>query len=110
MRRYRLTEEATMYLVVQHTVRDNDDWKPVFDAGEPVRTRHGCTGHEIYRGEDDVSDLTIMLKFPSREAGEAFLGDPELRQHMDEGGVVSKPRTMWVTQTQCVDYRSRKAA
>jgi len=29
---------------------------------------------------------------------------------MGEGGVVSKPRTMWVTQTQCVDYRSRKAA
>jgi len=51
-----------------------------------------------------------MLKFPSREAGEAFLADLELRQHMGEGGVVSKPRTMWVTQTQCVDYRSRKAA
>jgi len=77
---------------------------------EAARTRHGCTGQEIYRGDDDANYLTIMLKFPSREAGEAFLADLELRQHMGEGGVVSKPRTMWVTQTQCVDYRSRKAA
>lgn len=99
-----------MYLIVQHTVRDYDDWKPVFDAGEPVRTRHRCTGHEIYRGVDDANDLTIMLEFPSREAGDAFLADPELRQHMDEGGVVSEPRTTWVTRTQGVDYRNRKAA
>ena len=99
-----------MYLIVQHAVRDYDDWKPVFDAGETVRTRHRCSGHEIYRGVDDANDLTIMLEFPSREAGKALLADPELRQHMGEGGVVSKPRTMWVTQTQCVDYRSRKAA
>lgn len=54
--------------VVQHTVRDYDDWKPVFDAGEAVRTRHGCTGHAIYRGGDDANDLTIMLDFPSRKA------------------------------------------
>jgi len=99
-----------MYLVMQQTVRDYDDWKPVFDAGESVRTKHGCTGHEIYRSDDDANDLTIMLGFPSREAGEAFLADPELKQRMDEAGVLSKPRTMWVTQTQCVDYRSRKAA
>jgi hypothetical protein len=99
-----------MYLVMQHTVRDYDDWKPVFDANEPVRTRHGCTGHEIYRGDDDANDLTIMLDFPSREAGEAFIADPELKQRMGEAGVVSEPRTMWVTQTQCVNYRDRKAA
>jgi hypothetical protein len=99
-----------MYLVMQQTVRDYDDWKPVFDAGEPVRTRHGCTGHEIYRGDDDANDLTIMLSFPSREAGEAFLTDPELRQRMDEAGVTASPRTTWLTQTQCVNYRDRKAA
>ena len=99
-----------MYLVMQHKVRDYDDWKPVFDAGESTRTRHGCTGHEIYRDDDDANDLTIMLNFPSREAGEAFLVDPELKERLAEAGVLSKPRTMWATQTQCIDYRSRKAA
>ena len=51
-----------------------------------------------------------MLSFPSREAGEAFLADPELRQRMDEAGVTAPPRTTWLTQTQCVNYRDRKAA
>jgi quinol monooxygenase YgiN len=99
-----------MYLVMQNKVRDYDDWKPVFDAGEPLRTKHGCTGHEIYRSDDDANDLTIMLSFPNREAGDAFLADPELKERMAEAGVLSKPRTTWVTQTQRVDYRSRKAA
>jgi len=80
-----------MYLVMQNNVRDYDDWKPVFDAGETVRRRHGCTGHEIFRGDDDANELTIMLEFPSREAGEAFLADPELKERMDEAGVLSKP-------------------
>jgi quinol monooxygenase YgiN len=108
-RRSNLTEEATMYLLMQHTVRDYDDWKPVFDGGEQVRTRHGCTGYEIYRDDDEANDVTVMLDFPSREAGEAFLADPDLHQRMDEAGVLSKPRTTWVTQTQCVNYRERKA-
>jgi len=99
-----------MYLVMQFTVRDYDDWKTMFDAGESLRTEHGCTGHEIFRSDDNANDLTIMLGFTSREAGEAFLADPELKKRMDEAGVVSEPRPMWVTQTQSVDYRSRAVA
>ncbi len=99
-----------MYLIMQHQVRDYDDWKPEFDAGEPVRTKHRCTSHEIFRGADDANDVTVMLEFPSREAGDEFLADPALRERMDAAGVVSQPRTMFVTQTQKTDYRARKAA
>lgn len=99
-----------MYLVMWSHVRDYDDWKAVFDAGEPLRVGHGCTGHEIHRGVDDPNQLTIFLDFPSREQGEAFLADPLLKEKMAESGVDSEPRTMFVTQTQRVDYRSRQAA
>jgi hypothetical protein len=103
-------EEAIMYLVMWSHVRDYDDWKTVFDAGEQFRVGHGCTGHEIHRGVDDPNQLTIFLDFPSREKGEAFLADPQLKEKMAEAGVDSEPRTMFVTQTQRVDYRSRRAA
>ena len=99
-----------MYLVMWSHVRDYDDWKPVFDSGEPVRASYGCTGHEIFRDVDDPKQLTIFLEFPSREKGEAFLADPRLKEKMAESGVDSEPRTMFVTQTQRVDYRSRRAA
>jgi len=99
-----------MYLTMWTHVRDYDDWKTAFDAGEPLRTSHGCTGHEIYRSDDDPNQLTVFLEFPSRESGDAFLADPLLKEKMAEAGVEGEPRTMFVTQTQCVDYRSRKAA
>jgi hypothetical protein len=99
-----------MYLTMWFHVRDYDDWKTAFDAGEALRTGHGCTGHEIYRGDDDPGQLTIFLSFPSREKGEAFLADPRLKEKMAEAGVDGEPRTLFVTQTQCVDYRGRKAA
>ena len=99
-----------MYLVMWTHVSDYDDWKTVFDSGEPLRTRHGCTGHEIYRDADDPNQLTVFLGFPSRESGDAFLAEPMLQDKMAEAGVEGQPRTMWVTQTQRVDYRSRRAA
>jgi hypothetical protein len=55
-----------MYLTMWTHVRDYDDWKAVFDSGEPLRTSHGCTGHEIYRSDDDSNQLTVFLEFPSR--------------------------------------------
>jgi hypothetical protein len=99
-----------MYLVMWTHVRDYDDWKTVFDSGEPLRTTYGCTGHEIYRDAGDSNQLTVFLEFPSRERAQEFLDDPRLEEKMSEGGVDSEPRTMFVTQTQRVDYRSRRAA
>ena len=99
-----------MYLMMSTHVRDYDDWKTAFDKGEPLRTSHRCSGHEIYRDADDTNQLTVFLEFPSREAGEGFLGDPELKGRMAEAGIDSEPRTMFVNQMQRADYRSKQAA
>jgi hypothetical protein len=99
-----------MYLVMSTHVRDYDDWKSVFDSGEPLRTSHGCTGHEIYRDAEDTNQLTVFLEFPTREKGQEFLNDPRLKEKMAEAGVESPPRTTFVNQTQRADYRNRRAA
>ena len=99
-----------MYLVTWTHVRDYDDWKAVFDTGESFRREFSCTGHEIFRDVDDPNQLTLFLEFPSRERAKSFLDDPRLQQKMDEAGVDQPPRSMFVNQTQQVDYRSRRAA
>ncbi len=99
-----------MVIMVQHTVRDFDAWKRVFDEHETVRRRHGATGHQLYRGTDDPNEVTVVNYFPSREQAEAFVTDPSLKEAMERGGVVGEPRVTWAEEIGSVDYRQTKAA
>ena len=98
-----------MIVIVQHKVRDYDAWKSVFDEHQAVRTRHGATGHELYRGLEDPNEVTIVNQFPSKEQAEAFAADPSLKEAMERGGVVNEPRITWAQETEAVDYKAKAA-
>ena len=98
-----------MIIIVQHTVRDYDAWKPVFDDHEAVRRHHGATGHEIYRGLDDPNEVTVVNHFPSREQAEAFAADRSLPEAMERGGVIGEPRITWAREAGTADYRAKAA-
>jgi hypothetical protein len=93
-----------MILIMRHTVQDYDAWKLVFDAGEPLRAKYGASGHVLYRGYDDANDLTIQLRFPSRESAEAFLADPELAVNMQHAGVETQPVLTRVREAEVLEY------
>jgi quinol monooxygenase YgiN len=99
-----------MDIIVQHTVRDYDAWKPAFDEHEPTRARYGCTGHTIYRDPDRPNDVTILMSWESRERAEEFLKDPSLREAMEKGGVTTEPRTSWLEESDSRRYASSRAA
>ena len=99
-----------MILIMRERVRDYDAWKSVFDGGEPLRAKHGCTGHEIFRSDDDGNDLTVHLRFRSREAGDALRSDPELAANMKRAGVETPPSVMWVRDGEARTYAGRRAA
>lgn len=99
-----------MFLIVQHTVRDYDEWKPAFDGNESARAKYGALGHTIYRDADKPNDLTILLTYESRERAEEFMRDPSLREAMERGGVISEPRFTWLEETDTATYAERRAA
>jgi len=99
-----------MILIMQTRVRDYDAWKTVFDDGEPLRARHGCTGHEIFRSDDDGNAATVLLRFPSREAGDALRTDPELAANMKRAGAEGQPTVTWARDGEARTYASRRAA
>jgi hypothetical protein len=99
-----------MILVMQTKVRDYDAWKTVFDEGEPLRAKHGSTGHEIFRSDEDGNDLTLHLRFPSREAGDSLRTDPELAANMRRAGVEGPPTVRWAHDGKARTYASRRAA
>lgn len=99
-----------MILLLQHTVRDYDAWKPVFDEHEDVRAQYGATGHTIYRDADKPNELTILMQFESRERAEGLLRDPSLAEGMKRGGVVSEPHAIWLDGGVTSSYPERAAA
>jgi quinol monooxygenase YgiN len=99
-----------MELIVQHTVRDYDAWKPFFDDHEPVRTKYGCQSHTIYRDADNPNDVTIVFRYESRARAEEFMKDPSLRDTLAKAGVISEPRTTWVNEQESREYSARRAA
>jgi heme-degrading monooxygenase HmoA len=99
-----------MQLIIQHTVRDFDEWKRVFDEHEAVRARYGCQGHTLYRSGEGGNDVTAVTRWPSREDAERFASDPSLREAMERGGVVSEPRIAWAEEVETRSYAASRAA
>ena len=99
-----------MFLIIQHTVRDYDAWKPAFDEHESTRAGYGCLGHTIYRDADRPNELTILTRWESRERAEEFARDPSLDEAMRRGGVTTEPRVLWLDEAETTSYAERRAA
>jgi quinol monooxygenase YgiN len=99
-----------MILIVQHTVRDYEAWKLVFDEHESVRAKYGCHGHTIYRDADKPNDVSILMDYESRERADEFMRDPSLAEAMQRGGVISEPRATWLEEAETSSYAGRRAA
>jgi len=97
-------------LVVHHRVADFDAWKQVFDEHEPVRRGHGETEHRIYRDLNDPNRVVAHNDFPSREAAQAFLDDPSLREVMARAGVEGEPGISFIELAERKKYANAALA
>jgi hypothetical protein len=82
----------------------------VAEHGEPLLAKDGCSGHVVYGDDDDANDLTVHLHFPSREAADAFLADPEPAANMRHAGVETQPAQTRVREGESLKYTGRRAA
>ncbi|MDA8322501.1 MAG: hypothetical protein M0030_22195 [Actinomycetota bacterium] len=74
-------------LLVTHEVTDYPAWRATFEAGAPVRERHGG---RVSRVMHDGSGVVGLIDFPDETAAKAFLADPALRAGM--AGVPAPPQ------------------
>ena len=91
-------------LIVQHHVKDYEQWKPIFDEHEKVRRQHGGTGHRLNRSLDDRNTLVIAIEFETAEGARAFAADPSLKEAMDRAGVDSAPNIYLCEQVEQITY------
>ena len=84
-------------MFVRHTVHDYAAWRKGYDAFEPLRIKLGAQGHGVYRGVDDVNDVTAWHDFNNLEVAKDFAGSNELKDAMKSAGVVGTP-TIWLAR------------
>jgi hypothetical protein len=84
-------------VVVQHEVADFDTWKVGFDAHESARRAAGILGHHINRAQANPNILSVYLAVSDVEAAKAFATSDDLKETMQEVGVISQPQLMWMT-------------
>ena len=80
------------YAIVKHKVKDYDIWFPVFYEHGKERRRFGCIDERVHRSLADPNDVLVIMKWPSREALDAFLAGSDLEGAMKRAGVVEAPR------------------
>jgi hypothetical protein len=91
-------------VIVQHDVADYDRWLPVFEGHEPVRRKHGATGHSINRAAGSPNTVIIVNDFATLDGARGFATDPSLPGVMAQAGVTGHPQVWIVDEAESRTY------
>ncbi len=79
------------FVLIRHKVKDFKTWKAGYDAHQPKRTEAGLTEKYLLRGADDVNEVVMLFEARDLNQAKAFTASADLREKMQEVGVVDKP-------------------
>lgn len=79
------------FMLIRHKVRDFNTWKTGYDAHQPKRKEAGLTDKYLLRGADDPNEVVMLFEAVDLDRAKAFGASPELRDKMQEVGVIDKP-------------------
>ena len=74
---------------IRHRVSDYNAWRPEFDKAVKSDWATGIRSYRVWRGTDDPNLLIVVNAFDSRQAAEAVMNNPALREAMGRGGVIA---------------------
>lgn len=65
-------------MIVRHTVRDFDAWKPVYDEHGSKRREYGIGEVSLHRGDENPNDVVIVLSFDDMGRAKEFAATDDL--------------------------------
>jgi hypothetical protein len=83
--------QQTVRLMIKSKVKDFDAWKKSFDTHNQVRKDAGLTDRVVAYSIDDNHNITLVFAVADMEKAKTFLASKELKERMDEAGVVGPP-------------------
>ena len=78
-------------VIVSHEVKNFPEWKKVFDADENRRAGYGIKLNGLYTSSENPNRPTMIFEFPDNDLVQKFMNDPDLKEKMESGGVISAP-------------------
>lgn len=79
------------YLLLRHKVTDYDKWKSAFDAHSLTRQANGSRGGQLFRNASDPNEVIMLLEWDVLETARQFVQSEELREVMQQAGVIGDP-------------------
>lgn len=79
------------YMLIRHKVTDFKTWKVGYDAHRPKRVEAGLTEKYLLRSADNPNEVVALFEAQDLSRAKAFSTSAELREKMQEVGVVDKP-------------------
>jgi quinol monooxygenase YgiN len=79
-------------LAAQITIGGYAKWRAVFDKHKPLRDKAGLTNVRVYRDADNAKELIIWSETSDGAKAREALNGPEIRNAMQEAGVVGPPK------------------
>ena len=79
------------YILVHSKVEDYNKWKSAYDENSDFRTQLGSKGGRVFQSADNPGELFVLLEWDSVENAKKFAQSDELKEKMQEAGVVGKP-------------------
>jgi hypothetical protein len=79
-------------MIIRHTVKDFDAWKPVFEEHGSVRREYGVSTVGVYRDAKTPNDVVIILRTDDIDRAQVLLASSNLKDVMQSSGVISEPQ------------------
>ncbi|RTZ47605.1 hypothetical protein EKL30_00945 [Candidimonas sp. SYP-B2681] len=79
------------FLLIRHKVRDFKTWKTGYDGHQPKRSEAGLTEKYLLHSSDDANEVVILFEAQDLDRAKTFAASADLREKMQEVGVVDKP-------------------
>jgi hypothetical protein len=81
-----------VYVLLQLCVDDFEEFlHRSWHQGAHLRARHGSLGATVFRGAEDETLATVLLRWQSVERFRGFLGDPVVPTSMKRGALLGPP-------------------
>lgn len=84
--------------IIQHEVKDFNEWKKVFDEDQPNVEKAGAKLIGVYTAIDNPNDVTMIYEAPNVELYDTLMSDPHRQAEIQRAGVIGQPKARFLNK------------